>query len=73
MASRALKDLLCEGPDTSLINAVDFQDHRDLLPLLDAELERSSVRLRRLKEYRNGLASPFYNMLPEVLSRIFYI
>ncbi|KZV73745.1 hypothetical protein PENSPDRAFT_540255, partial [Peniophora sp. CONT] len=36
-------------------------------------LQRSSSRLQRLKEYRNTLTSPFYNLLPEILSYIFFI
>ncbi|KZV73746.1 hypothetical protein PENSPDRAFT_259517 [Peniophora sp. CONT] len=74
MNARSLKDLLCEGPQLTLLEAVDSgRNQRDLLPLLEVELQRSAFRLQRLKEYRNALISPFYNLAPEILSRIFFI
>lgn len=74
MDSYTLKDLLCSGPDPMLVEALDTRrDHRDLLPLLDVELQRSASRIQRLREYRNALSSPMYCLLPELLSRIFFI
>ncbi|VDC04438.1 unnamed protein product [Peniophora sp. CBMAI 1063] len=74
MNTSALKDLLCDEPDSTLLEAVNGnRDHRALLPLLDAEIQRSSSRLQRLREYRNSLASPIHNLLPEILSHIFFI
>lgn len=74
MDHRQFQTLLVEGPNASLLAAVDGgQDHRGILPLLEAELHRSARRLQRLKEYRNSLASPIYRLLPELISTIFYV
>ncbi|KZV62684.1 hypothetical protein PENSPDRAFT_758544 [Peniophora sp. CONT] len=74
MDNYTFKDLLCSSPDSALLEALDTRrDHRDLLPLLDVEVQRSSSRLQRLREYRNALSSPMYCLLPELLSRIFFI
>ncbi|KZV68929.1 hypothetical protein PENSPDRAFT_753782 [Peniophora sp. CONT] len=74
MDNRAFKNLLCDGPHTGLLEAIDGgQDHRVLRSLLDDELRRSASRLQRLKEYRNAITSPMYRLHPEILSNILYI
>ncbi|KZV73246.1 hypothetical protein PENSPDRAFT_683103 [Peniophora sp. CONT] len=75
MDPHLFKELLVEGPQKSLLDAINFgkgQDCKVMLPLLEAELQRSSARLQRLKEYRNSLASPMYCLQPEILAEIFY-
>lgn len=74
MDHHTFRALLCEGPQLSLLDAIDNgQDHQAVVTLLEAELQRSSSRLQRLKEHRNALTSPMYRMHPEILSNIFYI
>ncbi|KZV73247.1 hypothetical protein PENSPDRAFT_750361 [Peniophora sp. CONT] len=74
MDTRTLRDTLTDSPAPDLLDAVDGgQDRHNILPLLEAELERSSSRLQRLKEHRNSLASPMYRLQPEVLSDIFLV
>ena len=74
MATREFKNALADVPQASLLDAVrGDQDRLITLPLLDAELRRSSHRLQRLKEYRNAFASPAYRLQPELLSTLFII
>ncbi|KZV62463.1 hypothetical protein PENSPDRAFT_591383, partial [Peniophora sp. CONT] len=73
MDTRTFRYLLCSSPQPALLEAVDGGNDHKILPLLDAELQRSSSRLQRLKEYRNALASPMYRLHPEILSNVFYI
>ncbi|VDB84756.1 unnamed protein product [Peniophora sp. CBMAI 1063] len=74
MNSSALRDILCDPPHPELLESLnESSSHKSLLPLLDVEIQRSSARLQRLREYRNALASPVYSLLPELLSRIFFI
>ncbi|VDB84647.1 unnamed protein product [Peniophora sp. CBMAI 1063] len=74
MDPRTLKHWLNERPDAALLDAIDGREvHQDILPMLEAELHRSSQRLQRLKEYRNSLASFAYCLQPEILSNILLI
>ncbi|KZV61514.1 hypothetical protein PENSPDRAFT_658856 [Peniophora sp. CONT] len=74
MNSSSFRNLVAEGPKASLLDAIDGgQERAVILPSLEAELQRSSVRLRRLQEYRNLLASPVYCLHPEILSNIFFL
>ncbi|KZV73565.1 hypothetical protein PENSPDRAFT_648713 [Peniophora sp. CONT] len=73
MDSRAFRDILCEGPQPALLEAVIAGREADALPLLDAELDRSLVRMQRLKECRNWLASPIHRLHPEILQIIVFM
>ena len=74
MDTRTLKDTICEAPHTKLLEVIDAGwNHEEMLSLFDVELKRSSLRLQRLQEYRNALASPMYCIIPELLSRILFI
>ncbi|KZV61513.1 hypothetical protein PENSPDRAFT_693364 [Peniophora sp. CONT] len=74
METHSLRDLVVEDPQRPLLDAIDSrQDCEVILPLLEVELQRSSARLQRLKEYRNSLASPMYCLQPEILSKIFFM
>ncbi|KZV64428.1 hypothetical protein PENSPDRAFT_588394, partial [Peniophora sp. CONT] len=70
-----LKSLLCDQPHPDILSRLetDVGGYECILPLLDDEIQRSSARLQRLREYRNALSSPMYTLLPELLSRIFFI
>ncbi|VDC01122.1 unnamed protein product [Peniophora sp. CBMAI 1063] len=73
MDNHAFEVLLSEGPEAALLEAVGSgQGHAAVAPLLEAELQRSSSRLQRLKEHRNALLSPMYRLHPEILSSIFF-
>ncbi|VDB84642.1 unnamed protein product [Peniophora sp. CBMAI 1063] len=64
-------NILDDSPHATLLDAVrGRQDRFTVLPLLEAELHRSSLRLQRLKEHRNILASPMYSLHPEILAQI---
>ena len=74
MDHRSVRNLVAEDPSVPLLDALnDAKENAIILPLLEAELERSSARLRRLQEYRNSIASPIYRLQPEIISNIFFI
>ena len=74
MDPHSVKNLVIENPSAPLLDALDnAKENAIILPLLEAELERSSARLRRLQEYRNSVASPIYRLQPEIMSNIFFI
>ncbi|KZV61495.1 hypothetical protein PENSPDRAFT_693349 [Peniophora sp. CONT] len=74
MDSRAFRDVLCEGPQPALLEAVIAgREPKDILPPLDLELHRSLVRMQRLNECRNWLASPIHRLHPEILQMIIFM
>ncbi|VDC01328.1 unnamed protein product [Peniophora sp. CBMAI 1063] len=74
MEKQALLSMLQDLAPSELFEGVESaQSAKELLPLLDAELQRCTNRMQRIQQYRNKLSSPMYTLLPELLSKIFVI